>query len=799
MPKLWLKKANHRRGPRQERLARKKEKEEAEAAERAAKRQKTTDQQADGGGADNQWAGADIEEQQNVWYGMLDEKEQEYFKHADDMLELNKFEDAEERDLFVENVYKEVDGKELKVAHSQSCSRFMERLISLSNPAQLKKLFGKFSGHFLDMVQHRFASHCCETLFIKCAPTVTQELTAPIEDEQEAIMNGDVYVSMENLFLYALNELEGNLGFLLTQTFASHTLRVLVLVLSGQSLDKSETKSILASKKKEKIEVSGQDDVTDGLNLEQRAVPDSFKKALDKLITGSVHGLDTTYLRALATHPTGSPVLQAFLNIELTDKSKKRGKDQNSVFQKLIPDDPPAEETDSGKFINGLLYDQSGSRLIETILRHAPGKIFKSIYRTLIKDRMGSLARNETAGYVVMRALERLSREELEEALLSIKPELEKLFKLARNNVIITLIDCCVKRDLDTTRIAEELTKALGSQSTPQNKVEAAPLTTDIHPDRMHHFQKPEKAEESQQSLRLSKEQLRASHLGALLMRKMLEVPGPLSEIVYDGLLSKDAESLLILAQNVIASRVLQDALSLPTSSQAFRRQTIPKLYGSIAKLALDRVGSHVVDALWMGTHDTQFMRQNIARELAQNEASLRDSYLGRAVWRNWAMDLYKRDERGWKIQSKENLRTLMGVEAATNGVTGARERFAAEQAMKEKKAKKDKKAKKEMKDEGTMEVDEEVEPPVVERKTERKERRAKKEKNGKGELMELDKEVETSIVEEKVEKEKKSKKRKERNTDEVEGMEEKGTKKVKKEKKEKKEKKYKKKKSEDE
>ena len=83
---------------------------------------------------------------EKAFFGMLDEDEQEYFKRADDMLESNAFATPEERVLFLSNLCKEADGKELKLASSQSCSRLMERLIQLSTPAQLKKLFQKFGG-----------------------------------------------------------------------------------------------------------------------------------------------------------------------------------------------------------------------------------------------------------------------------------------------------------------------------------------------------------------------------------------------------------------------------------------------------------------------------------------------------------------------------------------------------------------------------------------------------------------------------------------------------------------------------
>lgn len=80
------------------------------------------------------------------FYGMLDDSEQEYFKGADSILELNQFANVEERNLFLTSVYKEAKGKELRIANSQSCSRLLERLICISTPSQLKTLFQKFTG-----------------------------------------------------------------------------------------------------------------------------------------------------------------------------------------------------------------------------------------------------------------------------------------------------------------------------------------------------------------------------------------------------------------------------------------------------------------------------------------------------------------------------------------------------------------------------------------------------------------------------------------------------------------------------
>lgn len=144
-------KEHKKRGRREE----KKRKREEEEQATASKRQKSEDAEeevkiiVDGGDGVGPEEGYQ-EHAPRPWdlpfYGLLGEDEQEYFKRADSMLELNQFANPEERNLFLANVYNEASGKELKIASSQSCSRLMERLILLSTSDQLKNLFQKFSG-----------------------------------------------------------------------------------------------------------------------------------------------------------------------------------------------------------------------------------------------------------------------------------------------------------------------------------------------------------------------------------------------------------------------------------------------------------------------------------------------------------------------------------------------------------------------------------------------------------------------------------------------------------------------------
>lgn len=506
------------------------------------------------------------------------------------------------------------------------------------------------SSSFMHLIQHRFASHCCEKLFIQAAPAVTHELLHP-SDQQNA-SDGEVFVSMENLFLYTLGELEGNIGFLMTDRFASHTLRVLLLVLAGEPLSGSTNKSLLQSKKKENIAINGNViDQAPAPKDERRPVPGSFNEALEKLMTASVSGLDTNSLRALATHQLGNPALQLLIRLELTHFGKSKAKDQTSITHTLLPDDPITPESDSASFINGLLFDPIGSRLIECIIENAPGKMFKSLYKGLLKERMASLSRNEIAGYVVCKVLERLSKDDLLEAHEQIAPMIPSLIERNRFAVVKTLIARCAIRDLDCQTIAVQLSEAYPSP-------DGFDIIKLLRPDTDEPTQNGNATAPPPEGMpaHIAEESAKPHTIklhGSLLAQQMILVPGALSGLIFESLATLPAPTLQKMAADTMICRTLQAAMTSHNASIIARRKLIQQFFGSIGEMALDRCASRVVDAIWEGTHGLAFIRERIAEELAENEPALRDNPCGRAVWKNWKMDLYKRRRGEWVKQSR--------------------------------------------------------------------------------------------------------------------------------------------------
>lgn len=627
------------------------------------------------------------------FYGLLDADEQEYFSRANEILESNQFQDAEEKSLFVESVYQEANGKELKIACSQGCSRLMEKLISMSDVRQIRRMFSKFLGHFLHLVQHRFASHCCETLFIHAAPAVMQKASRSQSKksneggEEDAEAESDL--SLADMFMTVIEELEGNWGYLLTERFASHTIRVLLLVLAGEPVDVTSTDSVVASRKKERLGVTAASTQEESAQTQKRSVPESFEPALKKIMTDMVSGLDDTYLRALATQPVGNPVLQVMLFLELSHFGKSSAKDPKSILRRLVPDESFEEGTDSATFIRGLLYDPVGSRLVETMVRHMPGKVFKNLYKNNIRDRIGSLSRNSTAGYVVLRTLERLGKDDLQNAMDLIIPEVPGLIERSRLIVPRVLIERCVVRHVDTKPFARALKEAYDKDPTARlrqmlrldepTEEKAQDDEDQEMEDADDEGKKQHKKAPAGGSSASSAEKLH----GSLLAQAMLSVPGPLSELVQSSLLAQSSEVILQLARSPTASRVIQQALTHPTSSTQFRRQFTSRFQGHLVELSQDNSGSRVVDALWEATKDIFFVKERMAQELAGSEMTLRDSFIGRAVWRNWFMDLYKRRRGEWTARAKgiDRQPSNEGTgERPKSKIELARERFAAKE-----------------------------------------------------------------------------------------------------------------------
>ncbi|KAL1891197.1 Nucleolar protein 9 [Sporothrix stenoceras] len=610
----------------------------AEAGDSDRKRKRDDDETPYGGQGDY---GGDETLGETEFFGLLTDSEHEYFRRADELLELNDFAGGDdERRVFIANVFREARGKELKVASSQSCSRLMERLIQVASVRQKKRLFAAFRGHILTLVSHRFSSHCCEQLFLQSAPWVGRdEEDENTEEEEEAEEGDDELPTLEASFLFVLDELESSLGSLLVHCFASHTLRVLLVILAGRPLDGLATQTLLRSKRKENVRVAQSvggpqmngnngDDTTEAPVAATRVVPESFTFAMQKILGDVSQAIDGPLLNVLPTHPTGNPSLQLLLELDMaekkdTNKGKKSKKDADtetteqapaapsvSLLERLLPGAPGSlSDTNSqaSTLIRTLIYDPIGSRLLETLVVHCPGKLFKALYNSIFaydaksKDAdtnepsrpMAVFLRNDIACYPSMRVIERLGKDDLTSVVQNQVLQLQQdgtpapppesnggrstpprtvvgqLVDRGRFNVLRTLFERCAARGVDS-RTVQHLVNAF------QTAIGGGRLA----PGQLVKLCLPVEEEQNQQQRhgKRSAAAATAAHVCHLLSA-MLAIPGGPASAVQAALLDVSDTELAALANSYPAgARVVMAAL-----------QSTPSLRGAAARIPLNK------------------------------------------------------------------------------------------------------------------------------------------------------------------------------------------------------------------
>ncbi|KAM7204250.1 nucleolar protein 9 [Naviculisporaceae sp. PSN 640] len=486
---------------------------------------------------------------------------------------------------------------------------------------------------------------------------------------------------MEDLFLATLDELEEHLSFLLSDRYGSHALRVLLVVLSGRPLDKVSTKSLLQSKKKEHITVEGAAAFNSELQSQQRAVPESFGMAINKILTDSTANLDPTALRVLAKHPTGNPTLQLLLELELEQsaKSKKessKSKDKEakeaeaakydaSLLGRLVPGAPAsfADTTSPAcEFVNGMLYDPIGSRLLETVIAHCPGKIFKGLQANIFGPRIQSLLRNDIACYPAIQVLNRLSKEDLDDAVEKSVPEMATFVNKGRFNVVKALFDRCnVRRATDSlAALLKALTSACGGdwkQIVPKlcalNDPPKDDEDKDNKDDKDAKFQ-PESAAAAKNKSAL------LSH-GCQVVTTILAIPGPTSKAIQQSLVSLKPEKLLYLATaSAATSNILVQALQTPAALPHFHKLLVSSLRPHVYDLAFSNHGNNVLNGIITAPSKGEgiavpfHLKETIMAQLEEYETDLRASWLGRNVWRTWKGDLWSHRRHDWVRWAKE-------------------------------------------------------------------------------------------------------------------------------------------------
>jgi nucleolar protein 9 len=459
---------------------------------------------------------------------------------------------------------------------------------------------------------------------------------------------------MESLFLGVTQEVEDYLGFLMADTHATHPLRILLLVLAGKPIDVTGGKAGLHSRKKERVTVMGADRQLDPALLKDRQVPPSFTKVLESFIVRTATGDDiTNNLQAVSSNPVCSPTLQLLLRLE----TGQYGKNKSLLLKALIPEDPLTADSRSAPFITNALFDTVSSRLLETVIEVGSAKNFRSIYKFFIKERIANLAKNDIGSFVLCTAMTRIGKDELDYLIDVIVPEVPTLVARNKLNVIRTVYERAVTRQISTTKLESAITEVYAASSVdPENPLATLDMTRMLHLSLSKALVgEMSNPDGSPMNASATRAQSATNHHAAALVSTILSQNTPLATAALNSLAGLPNQLMLSLATSPASGSALSAALTSPAATAPLRRKLVAKLYGQLgSSIALSPAGASILlDGVWPGTRGIAFVRERVAEELAENEGSLKASACGKRVWKGWGMESFRRRRREWEQWSR--------------------------------------------------------------------------------------------------------------------------------------------------
>ncbi|KAJ3175941.1 Nucleolar protein 9 [Geranomyces variabilis] len=551
--------------------------------------------------------------------------EHHYFITMEKELDEKEFEDAEEKTLFVAAMFRELDGKEASVAADPDCSRVLEKMLRASNDFRLRVFADRLNGQWAQLFRHQFASHVCQTVMYLAADVVDREMKGEsiidVPEEEKQLI--DTLPTMQKSILDVCEQLSEEWNQLIVDQYASHLVRALLTVLSGEPLSQNEGDR--RSKKSQKYNSEHKNTWKETQPVRRgpagkRMVPATFATTLAAITTSVSAHINGPELRSFALHPVANPVLQMLISFPETSASL-----QNTI---LGVEDANTAILTADSFITDLLVHPVGSHLMERLLAAAPPHLFHQLYVTYFRTRLLELCAHPVANFVVQHLIVNTrNATQLEVLLDELLPSFDDLLWRNRAGVVVKIAETCVKHQTCQKEVIKSICTAFHVATLDQRR-QLVSLVLAMQPMERYDVQRPPNLH------------------GSLLLQQLLLFDEEHNKVVIDSFMALTPDESQLWTVDAVASRVIEQFLLSNAVSIKAKRKVVRGLLGRFSSIATERFGSHVVDKAWAVADIA--LKEKIAEDLLTSYNKLSNDYFGKYVLRNCKIDSFKRRREEW-------------------------------------------------------------------------------------------------------------------------------------------------------
>ncbi|KAJ3341530.1 hypothetical protein HDU93_004690 [Gonapodya sp. JEL0774] len=512
--------------------------------------------------------------------------------------------------------------------------------------------------------------------FLVPATEFTSKLKGESSVEHQGEPSGGDVPSMTNSFLKVCENLAPHTIPLLRDRHASHPLRTILGILSGlpitpdssPSSAKTTTKRPLHPRKSPSTHLP-----PSPASLSRvRSVPPTFSPVLAKMLDPVVMASDAE-VRDLCVHVTASPAMQVAV---------EAGEAGRAVVERIVDvgdgiHDPPTP------FFPTLLTHPTASHLAEKILLHTSYTHFAFIFNRDLAGRVVLLARDGVGNYVAQKVVARAEGKELEACVEEVgKAGAEIWFTSRRPALVLALTTSVATRGspaLQRTHLAH-LASTFGCDPTANSSSTSASTTTPtaLAPDRVKDLAYCMVSgkrwgmwctESGGNTEDMGVGVWKVDSYGCSVAAQVIAFVKDAGKGVIEGLLSLPPPLLISLPVHPSGSRLVESIFKSANVPRSGKKQFATKIESKWVQYAMDKFGSHVVEAWWgvAGWED----KNHLASLLQPHLRKLSQNHCGVFVARNLGLEDRLRDPRGWtetwkgRERRREMFKEIVGEEKA--------------------------------------------------------------------------------------------------------------------------------------
>lgn len=560
----------------------------------------------------------------------VDENTINYYKRVTETLN-EGFACNEDRELFLDNVFNQLEDDGPKVCRLASTSRVLEKLISDAQEKNILQLLKVFSQDWTILLTDRFGSHVLQKLICQIPRCLCNH------QEEEGQETDTIQTYFRNLCKF----LKENFVEVWTDVYGSHIIRVVLQVLGGADVGQQVIRSRLS---RNQIKDSQEE-----MKMNKYSPNEKFKKILLKFAK-LIFTSET--LNVQICSQTSNPLIQTILLVlhKVNDVRCQK------YLRKLL--NLPGLFDSNEESLPVIAKDEVGSFMVEQILNLSSAEFYTELYGKFFKGKLLLFAVHPVGNFILQRVITNVKeKEHYEEIFGELCGFIEDMLAVNHLGVVTRLAEACHRLGCNQEKLLRCLKGAFHCLEPVERQTKVAPLLISLTTYDVYYNTADSddtKAEETKETSEKKPAVLtNINYHGSVLVQHLLKFGNPKQMVT--SLLELKPVELKNLSCDPCGSHIIDTFFESSTIGEKSREAFISRIKGQYLDIACNRNGSRTLEMMWKNINITQ--KITIATELGKHEAKIRGDRFGFYVHKNLGLFQFVHRKKEWEETQSANIK----------------------------------------------------------------------------------------------------------------------------------------------